>query len=110
MSKKVLNLYELTPRQARSFEELEDGTVDVLIPRYGENPVGRLLKKILSNRPVRVHLDDVGTWVWRLCDGDRTVKQIGESLRGQFGERVEPLYDRLETFIRQMHKADLIEL
>ena len=44
MSKTVLNLYELKPRQARSFEELEDGTVDVLIPRYGDNVMGRLLK------------------------------------------------------------------
>ena len=110
MSEKVLNLYELRPRQAKSFEDLEDGTVDVLIPRYGENVMGRLLKKILSNRPVRVHLDDVGTHVWRLCDGDRTVKQIGESLHEQFGERVEPLYDRLETFVSQMLKADLIKL
>jgi hypothetical protein len=110
MSKQVLNLYELKPRQARSFEELEDGTIDVLIPRYGNNVVGRLLKKVLSNRPVRVHLDDVGTSVWRLCDGDRDVKQIGELLHERFGEQIEPVYDRLETFLTQMHKSGLIEL
>ena len=110
MSEKVLNLYELRPRQARPFEELEDGTVDVLIPRYGEKVLGGLIKNILPNRPVRVHLDDVGTCVWRLCDGDCTVKQIGESLHEQFGDRVEPLYDKLETFIRQMHRAGLIEV
>jgi len=110
MSEKVLNLFELRPRQARAFEELEDGTVDVLVPRYGNNAIGRLLKKVLSNRPVRVHLDDVGTCVWRLCDGERTVKQIGESLHERFGERVDPLYDRLEIFIKQMQKAGLIKL
>jgi hypothetical protein len=82
----------------------------VLIPRYGDNAIGRLLKKVLSNRPVRVHLDDVGTSVWRLCDGDRTVKQIGEALHEQFGERIEPVYDRLETYLKQMQRADLIEL
>jgi hypothetical protein len=111
MSKKpVQNLFDLRPRQRRSFEELDDGTIEVLIPRYGNNAVSRLLKKVLSNRPVRVHLDDIGASVWRLCDGQRTVHEIGQSLHGQFGDRIEPVYDRLERFLKQMKQAGLIEL
>jgi hypothetical protein len=109
MSKPVQNLFGLKPVQKRSSEDRTDGTVDVLIPRYGDNPVGRLLKKVMSERPVRIHLDDIGTSVWRLCDGSRTVHEIGESLHIQFGDRIEPVYDRLETFLKQMKKADIIE-
>ena len=109
MSKQARNLFELKPKQRRTFEERGDGTVDVLMPRYGENVIGRLLKKVLSNHPVRIHLDDIGTSVWRLCDGGRTVHQIGQSLHDEFGERIEPVYDRLETFLKQMMGAGLIE-
>ena len=110
MPKPVQNLYDLRPVQAYRFEELGDGTVDVLLPRYGDNVVGKLLKKVFSNRPVRVHLDDVGASVWRLCDGERTVHQIGESLHESFGERIEPVYDRLETFLTQMQRSGLIKM
>jgi hypothetical protein len=104
-----MNLFELVPEQIRSFEELEDGTIDVLIPRYGRGAIGRVLKKVLSDRPVRIHLDDIGTSVWRLCDGKRSVHEIGQSLHKEFGQRIEPVYDRLETFLKQMKRADIIE-
>ena len=109
MSGQVRNLFELKPKQARSFEESSDGTVEILIPRYGNNAMGRLLKRVLNDRPVRIHLDDIGTSVWHLCDGHRNVHEIGQSLQAKFGERIEPVYDRLETFLKQMNKADLIE-
>jgi len=109
VAKETRNLYELMPQQRRSFETLQDGTIDVLIPRYGNNPVGRVLKSIFNQRPVRVHLDDIGTRVWLLCDGSRSVQDIGRSLHDEFGERIEPVYDRLETFLNQMIRAGLID-
>lgn len=110
MAERQMNLYELRPKRMRSFEELDDGTIDVLIPRYGNNFVGRVLKKVLNERPVRVRLDDVGTSVWRLCDGDRTVLEIGRTMRSRHGDGIEPVFDRLETFLKQMQRAGLIEL
>jgi hypothetical protein len=104
------NLYELTPRRRRDFEERDDGTVDVLVPRYGGGRVGRLLRSVLNNKPVRVQLDDIGTKVWRLCDGRRTVLDIGTELQDAYGERIEPLYDRLGQFLEQMRKSGLIDL
>ena len=110
MPKHTENLFELKPRQLRSFEELDDGTIDVILPRYGDTRIGRLLKRVLSNRPVRIHLDDIGTSVWQMCDGRRTVDEIGRSLHDRFGDRIEPVYDRLEEFLMQMKRAGLIDL
>ena len=110
MAKRAENLFELKPRQLRSFEELDDGTIDVIIPRYGDNAIGRLLKKVLSNRPLRIHLDDIGTSVWQMCDGRRTVHEIGRSLHDRFGDRIEPVYDRLEEFLKQIKRAGIIDL
>lgn len=109
MGKNVRNLYEMVPYRRREFEERPDGTVEVLMPRYGENVVGRVLKGVLNNKPVRVQLDEVGASVWRLCDGKRTVHDIGEALHAEFGERIEPVYDRLHHFLEQMRRSELIE-
>jgi hypothetical protein len=109
MDDKVKNFYDMVPRKKWPSEARPDGTVDVLLPRYGNNAAGRLLKMILSKAPVRVKLDGVGTSVWNLCDGRRSVQDIGTSLHREFGEGIEPVYERLEQFLAQMLKADLIE-
>ena len=109
MAKRAKNLFELVPRQKRPFEECPDGTIDVLSPKYGRGPVASVLKRFLKNTPVRMHLDDIGASVWRLCDGERNVHQIGASLQERFGERIEPVYDRLAMFLEQMRKNGLIE-
>jgi len=108
-STKVRNLYELVPLRRRPFAGQEDGTVEVLLPRYGENLLGRLLEYIFTSRPIRVHLDDIGTAVWLLCDGARSVQEIGESLREKFGDGIEPVYDRLGTFLEHMRMRGMIE-
>lgn len=109
MTQPVLNLYDLVPSKRRRYRELADGTVEVYMPRYGEGRVGRILAWMLSDRPVRIHLDEIGARVWHLCDGSRNVHEIGRSLHAELGERIEPVYDRLETFIKQMKKAGLID-
>ena len=109
MNKNVENLYDLVPEQRYGFEELENGAVDVLMPRYGSGRLGRLLHSFLNPKPVRIHLDGVGATVWRLCDGHRSVYEIGKIMGDEFGERIEPLYDRLSTFVLQMKRSDLID-
>jgi len=109
MSKEVRNLYEMIPVHRRDSEVRDDGMVDVLIPRYGEGRIGRLLRSVFTNTPVRVHLDEIGTSVWKLCDGRHSVHDIGQTLQGQFGERIEPVYDLLEQFLVQMKRSELID-
>lgn len=109
MTNNVKNLYDLVPEKQYGFEELKDGAIDVLTPRYGSGRVGRLLRSFLNPKPVRVRLDDVGASVWRLCDGRRSVYEIGEALRHEFGDRIEPLYDRLSTFVLHMKRNELID-
>ena len=106
--KTVQNLYNMVPVQRRPFERMTDGTIEVLLPRYGDGRVGRVLKMFLSQKPVRVRLDELGTSVWHLCDGHRSFQEIGHALRSQFGDRIEPVYDRLETFMVQMKRAQII--
>ena len=106
--KQPRNLLDLVPEQNYPFYTRDDGTVDVLVPRYGTNFIARALSSMFKNTPVRVHLDPVGTCTWNLCDGRRSVHEIGEHLHGEFGEKVEPLWDRLGLFFKQMENQRLI--
>ncbi|QDA30556.1 PqqD family protein [Thermococcus indicus] len=57
----------------------------------------------------RIELDEMGAYTWELCDGRRTVKEIGKALKARFGENAEPLYERLVTFLFELAKRYLIE-
>ncbi|NJE30264.1 PqqD family protein [Thermococcus sp. 18S1] len=57
----------------------------------------------------RIELDEIGAYAWELCDGRRTVKEIGKALKARFGEDAEPLYERLVTFLFELAKRYLIE-
>jgi len=108
VGEKTRNLLELIPEQRRESEDCADGTVEVIMPRYGEGWFSRMLERIFRGAPVRVQLDDVGTSVWRLCDGRRNVREIGSEIHGQFGDSIEPVYDRLGEFFKRMDRAGII--
>ena len=48
----------------------------------------------------QVHLDEHGSFVWPLIDGQKTILEIGESVFDHFGEKAEPLYPRLAKFFQ----------
>ncbi len=106
--KQPKNLLDLVPEQNYPFHTREDGTVDVLVPRYGTNFIARALSSVFKNTPVRIHLDRIGTRTWHLCDGRRSVHEIGEHLHGEFGEKVEPVWERLGLFFKQMENQRMI--
>jgi hypothetical protein len=109
MTRRGVNLLDLIPERTRTSRDEANGTVTVLIPRFGDSGVGRLLGKFIGKRLISLHLDEMGTAVWRLCDGRRSVYEIGGYLEKEFGDRVEPVYERLAVFLRHMKKAGIID-
>lgn len=57
----------------------------------------------------RVNLDEFGGNLWLLIDGEKNVDQIAQLFKKQFGERVEPLYDRLSKFLMNLEKNRFIK-
>jgi hypothetical protein len=105
-----INLLDLVPVRHVEWEVSADGLVTLLRPKFGN----RLLRKHLlprMKRPCyRIHLDKFGSTVWNLCDGSRSVDEIGEGLLKRFGEEVEPVYDRLALFVQHLDRSHFIRL
>ncbi len=92
------------------WREDENGRVVVLRPRLGESKWGQWLTAKLQLSDYRIRLDEIGTLVWKACDGETTAAQIVGQMRTRFGEKVEPAEDRLRHFALKMGRARLIQI
>lgn len=103
MSKKKSNYLEKIP-------QITDGLVYeqkdelVIIQRENKGLYNRLAQKVFK-RPVvtNVELDAFGSYVFLQIDGTRDIIAIGDLVKEHFGEKAEPLYERLSRFIELLH-------
>ena len=78
-------------------------------PKLGDGPWGRWLASHLRNPSYRIKLDEIGTLVWKSCDGETRLSEVVARMRGRFGDRIEPAEQRLYEFMRKLSRARLIE-
>lgn len=57
-----------------------------------------------------ITLDDLGSYVWGQMDGKRDIHALGLKVSRRFGEKAEPLYERLVQFCRILHQNGMITL
>ncbi len=108
--KETLNLWELKPLRLREWEKTDDGKVTILIPKFKNELLKKWLLPKLAKPFFRVKLDKIGSTIWLLIDGDKTVAEIADNLRKIYGESVEPLEERLGKFLQKMERGDLIKV
>lgn len=99
-SKQKRNYLDGKPRRRETLAwSAEDGRVTLEIENTGM--WNRLFQKLLKKPKVSyVHLDEMGSFIWPLLDGDKTVAEIGEAVEERFGEKAAPLYERLAQYVQ----------
>ena len=103
------NYLEKVPVRLEQFRwtQNESGLVTIEIDNKGF--FNRLLQKIAKKPPVSyIHLDENGSFVWKMIDGQRDIIKIGELVLGHFGEKAEPVYERLVKFFAMLERAGFI--
>jgi hypothetical protein len=108
--KLTANLLDLVPVRQLESETDAEGLTVLIKPRFTNRLLARYLMPRFSRPYFRVTLDAFGSHVWSRIDGTATVRDIGASLRETFGEEVEPVYQRLGLFCRQLAANRFIEL
>ena len=104
------NLLELKPERNLEWEMSEDQRVALLVPRFRNKFLVRWLVPRLHRPTFRVTLDEYGSFLWQESDGQTTVRELGERLKARFGDTVEPVYDRIHAFIRELERGDVLRL
>lgn len=88
----------------------EGGSVIIFRPRFGSGRAGRWLQDRLGIGDARIRLDEIGTIVWKRCDGETPARLIAEELRREFGQKIEPAEHRLRDFIMKMCRARMVKI
>lgn len=104
------NILNLRPKRAVQWEENEDGTVILLTPKFENKLLVKYLLPRMKSKNIKIKLDDVGSWVWRHIDGERTILQIGELMEHELAERAQPVYERLGLFMNMLLRRKFILL
>jgi len=86
----------------------EKGLVTLEIQNTGI--MNRIAQKLFKKPKVSyVHLEEVGSFVWPLLDGEKTILVLGEAVKEHFGEKAEPLYERLAKYFQILDSYRFVE-
>ena len=105
---KEVNLWELTPLRNAKWETTEEGKVVVLVPKFKNSFLVKWILPHLAKPFFRIKLDDIGSMIWKQCDGATTISIIAESLKNTFGKTVEPVDERINKFLNHLERGDLL--
>jgi hypothetical protein len=104
-----VDLLDLYPERAVD-SELDGDSVVVLRPRFMSGPLARWLQPRLRRPHFRVHLDELGSFVWNRCDGRTTVGEIATEMEQHFGDQAEQAMQRLQRFLAELQRGKMIRL
>jgi hypothetical protein len=103
-----VNLLGLTPVRIADWEVRGDRVV-VIRPKPRVRGLRSALEWVSYQMAARkIRLDEVGSFVWLEMNGRRTVEELGRRLSERFGEKVEPVEERLGTLVLAMRREEFV--
>jgi hypothetical protein len=103
--KRILTIY---PVRNRVKCEEEDDKIILIYPKDFSGVENWLHKRIGGPDVIKRPLDEVGSKIWRMCDGKHTVNDICSELDEIYHEDIEPVLDRVSKFLEILIRSNLI--
>lgn len=107
-NKESQNLLELIPSKLCE-SIVEEGKEFVLLPKFPSKFGRKFLMPIFKNPFVKVELDEIGRFIWSLVDGKKDIYEISELAKEHFGDKIEPVYERVGKFFSMMKMSSIVE-
>ncbi len=86
----------------------ENGLVTLDIENKGI--MNRIAQKLLKKPKIsHIHLDEIGSYVWPMIDGTKTIADFGPFMEEHFGEKAQPTYERLAKFFQILESYGFVE-
>lgn len=112
MKKKVIskNYLEGIPFRNPDIEWKEVDERKVTLEIRNTGLFNRFAQKFFKRPKISyVHLDEMGSFVWPLIDGEKNLIEIGEYVEEHFGEKAEPLFERLAKYFQILESYNFIK-
>ena len=103
------NYLEYIPIPKKNIKyEIVDGKVTIFQENKG------LMNKIAQTffkkpRVSQIHLDEMGNFIWPLMDGSNDIMAIASAIKEEFGEKAEPLYNRVVQYFKTLVSYGFVE-
>jgi len=88
-----------------------EDSANILLRIQRDGSIHKILNKVFkSPLSPTVELDEIGSYVWKMCDGVSNLHEISEKMKTNFGDTIEPVYDRLLQYIGILKNNNFIKL
>ena len=86
----------------------EDGLVTIEVDNKGL--FNRIAQKLFKKpKFTHIHLDEIGSFVWPMIDGEKSIADMGEPMEQHFGDKAKPTYERLAKFFQILDSYRFIQ-
>lgn len=73
--------------------------------------MNRLAQKFFHKPKIsQIHLDEMGSFIFPLMDGRKSVYDIAQLVKEEFGEKAEPLYNRIVQYMHTLENYDFVQM
>ena len=107
---KSLNYLEKIPvhKEGIGWSADESGIITLEIENKGV--FNRIAQKLFKKPEISyVHLDELGSFVWPVINGEKNITEIGKAVDEHFGEKAHPLYERLAKYFQILDSYSFID-
>lgn len=104
------NYLEQIPMHKTGLEWSVDKDDKVVLHIENKGIFNRAAQKLLKKPPITyIHLDEMGSFIWPVIDGEKDLIAIGKLVEKHFGDEANPLYERVAKFFQILHSYNFIE-
>lgn len=104
------NYIEKKPVCKNGLNWSQDENGNVTLEMENKGIANRIMQKLIKKPKISyIHLDEMGSFIWPLMDGEKDIFEIGKYVEAHFGEKANPLYERLSQYFKNLEKYNFIE-
>lgn len=110
MKKKNVNYLDKKPKRVDYIRWSKEETGEVILEIENKGIANRIAQKLLKKPEISyIHLDEMGSFIWPMLEGEENLITLGEKVKEHFGDEAEPLYERLARYIKILESYKFIE-
>ena len=103
------NVLDFVPvRKIENFSTDDSGVITLEIENKGV--FNRIAQKLFKKPKITyIHLDEMGSFVWPLIDGNKNIIELGKHVEEHLGEKANPLYERLAKYFQILDSYGFVQ-
>lgn len=105
---KNVNYLEVTPVRVLKEDVDENNLVTVLIPKVTNRFAKKYFEPMLKSSVIKLKLDEIGSASWLAIDGKKNVAEIAAELVQKFGDKIDPVEERLTKYLTTLYEQRFI--